>query len=115
VTDTATRPNRGGRKAEPIKHGTYGGYQTHQRRKVPVCDDCRQAAADYRSSRQSTGPRKPGSAPHDGPHVRCGECRQMVPVLHPIDGVAARMALLGHLNDSPTCARAKLSRGPRVR
>jgi hypothetical protein len=36
------------RKPAPIKHGTYGGYQTHARRGTPTCKECLRAARDYR-------------------------------------------------------------------
>jgi hypothetical protein len=35
-------------KRKPINHGTYGGYQTHVKRRDVPCDACCRALADYR-------------------------------------------------------------------
>lgn len=32
---------------DPINHGTYAGYQKHNRLGTPPCDDCRDANAAY--------------------------------------------------------------------
>lgn len=32
-----------GRRKMPIEHGTSGGYRTHFRHKVPMCEPCRDA------------------------------------------------------------------------
>lgn len=34
----------------PIVHGTNGGYRTHQRRGIPACWECREAARLYRQN-----------------------------------------------------------------
>lgn len=34
----------------PINHGTNGGYRTHQRRGIPQCWECREAARIYRQN-----------------------------------------------------------------
>lgn len=39
----ATRPQLPPAPEKPIKHGTVGGYRMHLRRKVQMCDPCRQA------------------------------------------------------------------------
>lgn len=36
---------------KPIEHGTNGGYQQELRRKIPRCDKCKQAHADYAKRR----------------------------------------------------------------
>ena len=33
---------------QPIRHGTYSGYQTHHKRGEPMCDACAKAARQYR-------------------------------------------------------------------
>jgi len=36
-----------GRAAEPIRHGTNGGYQVHMLRGSEPCEACRAARRDY--------------------------------------------------------------------
>ena len=36
-------PGKGNNMPKPINHGTDGGYQAHQRQKVPMCEPCREA------------------------------------------------------------------------
>lgn len=36
------------RTREPVKHGTYGGYQAHKRRGEDACDECKAANTQYR-------------------------------------------------------------------
>lgn len=56
TTSPETKPrNKGGRKPEPIRHGTSGGFQTHKRRKEPIPDDdacgCRAARRKDKADR----------------------------------------------------------------
>lgn len=37
---------------KPIQHGTTAGFQQHQRRGVPACDECRAARAAYDTRRR---------------------------------------------------------------
>ena len=30
-----------------IEHGTYGGYNQHNKLNIPMCDDCRRAGTNY--------------------------------------------------------------------
>lgn len=41
-----------GAPRQPINHGTYGGYMSHARHGIPLCDDCRKAGSDYNRARR---------------------------------------------------------------
>jgi hypothetical protein len=43
---------------QPIKHGTYGGYQTHKNRDDEPCDECLEANAAYRRKYRASTPRR---------------------------------------------------------
>jgi hypothetical protein len=38
---------------EEVRHGTYSGAMWHNNHKVPKCDPCRRAAADYIKARRA--------------------------------------------------------------
>jgi WhiB family transcriptional regulator, redox-sensing transcriptional regulator len=40
------------RELPPIAHGTHNGYRQEMRRKIPVCDACRQARNEWRNARR---------------------------------------------------------------
>lgn len=60
-----------GRPAQPIRHGTTGGYRAHTRRGSPPCDACKRAAAAAKRRYD----RAQRSAADDGqPVYVCNEC-----------------------------------------
>lgn len=60
-------------RRRPINHGTLGGYRTHYRHDVPMCEPCRAA---HRRSRGHKAPQKQavcGTRSGYGRHLRLGE------------------------------------------
>lgn len=58
MTKPRIDPDLTGADPDPIRHGTYAGYQQHNRLSIPPCDDCRDALAAYqRDYRSRTGSR----------------------------------------------------------
>jgi hypothetical protein len=41
---------------ETIKHGTYGGYQAHKLKGIPICEPCRLANNAYQRDYRKTNP-----------------------------------------------------------
>jgi hypothetical protein len=39
-----------------VRHGTYAGWNWHQRNDVPVCSDCKEAARQYMTKWRQTHP-----------------------------------------------------------
>ena len=85
--------------------GTYGAYQRHLKRKEPVDDACSAAPTAYRESRKAPL-RSPAPELVPGPTVTCPVCLKPVPVEHPFDDVAERMARLRHVTESRSCRDA---------
>lgn len=44
--------------SDDINHGTYAGYQKHRRQGIEICDECREANAEYH--RELTARQTPG-------------------------------------------------------
>jgi hypothetical protein len=43
------------RTATRVPHGTYAGWNWHQRTGTPTCEDCRAAQSEYMRRRRKTG------------------------------------------------------------
>jgi hypothetical protein len=41
---------------DPTEHGTYAGWNWHQRTKTPMCEPCREAARAYRRRWRTRNP-----------------------------------------------------------
>jgi hypothetical protein len=81
------------RTRQPVKCGTYGGYQAHKRRKEDACDDCKAANTEYRRGARLRPPTKPQIQPLDPAQVRPA-CRssdyKLFDSYHPDSHMAAR-------------------------
>lgn len=92
-----------GRHLEPIKHGTYGGYQAHRKRGQQPCEACVRAAATYRKAYNAKrrGPRKTAPSTYYVPVV-CPFCTSD---LEAVTQRAMKQALVARLRcTKPYCA-----------